>query len=89
MEQPLVHVDNANVIKSSQNVALSIAARHYVQAYHWGREQYRAGRIKLQSVTSTTNMADMHTKPLQRGLFEQHRNAMGIVSRRSLPCGGG
>ena len=32
---PIVHVDNANVIKSSQNVALSIASRHYVQASHW------------------------------------------------------
>ena len=49
---PTVHVDNANVIKTCHNVAITTAARHYVQAYHWGREQYREGRIKLQQVTS-------------------------------------
>ena len=83
-EPPLIHVDNANVIKSCQNVALTMAARHYLQAHHWGREQYREGRIKLQQVASADNMADMHTKPLSRKKFEQHRRAMGMVSGKML-----
>ena len=81
---PLIHVDNANVIKSCQNVALTTAARHYAQAYHWGRQLYREGKIRLQQVRSQDNMADIFTKPLHRGKHEQHRGAFGMTTRAAL-----
>ena len=81
---PMIHVDNANVVRSCRNVALATAARHYLQSHHWGRQQYREGRIKVQQVTSEDNMADINTKPLARGKFEKHRDAMGMVSRKTL-----
>ena len=81
---PMIHVDNVNVIKSCQNVALAQATRHYLQSHHWGRQQYRAGRIKVQQVASADNIADINTKPLARGKFEKLRRAMGMVSRSEL-----
>ena len=84
---PIVHVDNANVIKTCQNVAITTAARHYVQAYHWGRQQYREGRLKIQQVPSNDNMADIFTKPLHRGKHEQHRRALSMTSRQALILG--
>jgi len=81
---PMIHVDNANVVRSCQNVALALATRHYLQSHHWGRQQYREGRIKVQQVPSEDNMADINTKPLARGKFEKHRKAMGMVSKSEL-----
>jgi hypothetical protein len=46
-QPPIIHVDNANIIKMCQNVALTTAARHYVQAQQWGRQLYREGRIRI------------------------------------------
>ena len=77
----IMHIDNqaALTIIKSDNPAAARRTRHIHRRFHFTRDMFKQGLLKLQFVESKLQMADIFTKPLGDAVFTSHRNnIMGI-----------
>jgi hypothetical protein len=64
--------DNAGVLISATSDEATLKKKHVALSYHCVRENVSSGTIQPYQVGSKDNIADLLTKPLERGSFMQH-----------------
>jgi hypothetical protein len=64
--------DYTGVLKSATPNEATLKKKHVALSYHCVRENVSSGTIKPYQVGSKDNIADLLTKPLERGCFMQH-----------------
>ena len=75
---PTLFGDNQGAQALARNPVQHKLSKHYDVKYHFIREQLKLGTMDLVYCPSQKNAADVMTKPLSKGPFERHREAMGI-----------
>jgi len=71
-DPPLVRSDNQSTIKWTHNEAINKRNKHVDVKFHFLKERVVSGKIKMDWVPSESNVADIMTKPLPKGLFQKH-----------------
>lgn len=71
-----VFTDNDGVIKQSTKAINHTAAKHYRTAQAYIREKQASAVIKVGSVDTSQNAADMLTKALPKDAFFRHRQTI-------------
>ena len=71
-----LYEDNAATIELIQNGKLSARSKHIDVKYRYARDLYLKGELVLEHVPSSSQLADICTKPLPRDLFERHRTVL-------------
>ena len=79
-----VHGDNLSAIKLTSNPVFHARTKHIELEYHFVREKVLDGIIDMVAVRSEDNIADVFTKSLPKGLFEDLRSKLGLIQRTSL-----
>lgn len=82
-ESTLVFVDNASALKLAKNPEFHARTKHIDVRHHFVREKQDKNEIRIESVSSAENIADMFTKALPRSAFEKHRDALRVRDVRS------
>ena len=69
------HIDNIGAACMAVQVATNKRTKQISLSCHYAREQVQIfKKFSLRYVNTLLNCCDIITKPLDRGLFEQHRN---------------
>ena len=69
------HIDNIGAAYMAEQVVTNKKTKHISLSYHYAREQVQIFKsFYLTYVNTQLNCSDIFTKPLDRGLFERHRN---------------
>ncbi|KAG5875629.1 hypothetical protein JTB14_023143 [Gonioctena quinquepunctata] len=76
---PTIRVDNASAIKLAKNPEFHKRSKHIEMRYHFVREKYQEGVIKIEHIDGQKQIADIMTKPLPHIRFEILRNLSGII----------
>nr|GEZ72752.1 retrovirus-related Pol polyprotein from transposon TNT 1-94 [Tanacetum cinerariifolium] len=69
---------NSATIIFANEPGIMKGARHFLQRYHYVREQVKTGEIKLIKVHTYDNLADPFTKALPRGMVIDHAKGIGL-----------
>lgn len=84
-DQPVpIHGDNLSAIKLTSNPVFHARTKHIELEHHFIREKVLEGIIEMVAVRSEDNVADIFTKALPKGPFEDLRSKLGLVHRTSL-----
>ncbi|GJU52612.1 retrotransposon protein, putative, ty1-copia subclass [Tanacetum coccineum] len=76
IKEPInVYCDNSTFANDS---GIMKGARHFLQRYHYVREQVKSGEIKVLKVHTDDNLADPFTKALPKGKVTDHANGIGL-----------
>jgi len=73
-----IYGDSHGAIFNAQNPVMQKGIKHIEIRYHYIREQIEKGEVKVFTVPTTENVADMFTKNLGPTLFLKHRKQLGI-----------
>jgi len=66
----VVKIDNQSAIKLILNPEFHKRSKHIDIRYHFVREKYSSGDIKIEYVCSRNQLTDILTKALSRNLFQ-------------------
>ena len=75
---PTIHCDNQAAIKLTENAGVSDRTKHIDVKFHLIRELREKGDIRIVSVGTKDNLADLCTKGLTRVLFEGYLKRLGM-----------
>jgi len=75
---PTIHFDNQAAVKLTENSGVSDRTKHIDVKYHLVRELRDKGDIRIVSVDTKDNLADVCTKGLVRVLFEGFLDRLGM-----------
>ena len=78
LTMPLLYGDNQGALALAKNPVHHRLTKHIDVRYHFIREQLAKKVFNLLYCPTKKNVADIMTKPLDKVLFEQHRESMGI-----------
>ena len=78
IEPIMTWCDNQGAIFLANNPAQEHRSKHIDIRYHYIRECISDGKIKLQHISTTEQVADIMTKCLSRDKFNHFRNQLGI-----------
>ena len=70
--------DNDGAISLSKFHMTTNRTKHIETKFHLVRENVLSGKIQIQSVPTSENVADIFTKPLPRSIFVKHRISLGL-----------
>ncbi|KAG6499797.1 hypothetical protein ZIOFF_039589 [Zingiber officinale] len=85
IDQPIpIHGDNLSAIKLTSNPVFHARTKHIELEHHFIREKVLDGIIDMVAVKSEDHIADIFTKTLPKGAFEDLRSKLGLVLRTSL-----
>ncbi|XP_042426028.1 uncharacterized mitochondrial protein AtMg00810-like [Zingiber officinale] len=85
IDQPIpIHRDNLSAIKLTSNPVFHARTKHIELEHHFIREKVLDRIIDMVAVKSEDNIADIFTKTLPKGAFEDLRSKLGLVLRTSL-----
>nr|GEW76705.1 retrotransposon protein, putative, Ty1-copia subclass [Tanacetum cinerariifolium] len=73
-----MYCDNSAAIIFANEPEIMKGARHFLQRYHYVREQVETGEIKLIKVNTDDNLVDPFTKALPRGMVIDHAKGIGL-----------
>ncbi|GJT17142.1 hypothetical protein Tco_0875848 [Tanacetum coccineum] len=73
-----MYCDNSAAIIFANDSGVMKGARHFLQRYHYVREQVESGEIKILKVHTDDNLADPFTKALPRGKVTDLANGIGL-----------
>ncbi|KAG6537821.1 hypothetical protein ZIOFF_002920 [Zingiber officinale] len=79
-----IHGDNLSAVKLTSNPVFHARTKHIELEHHFIREKVLDGIIDMVAVKSEDNIADIFTKTLPKGAFEDLRSKLGLVLRTSL-----
>ena len=69
------HIDSIGAAYMAQHVVTNKRPKHISLSYHYAREQVQIFKnYSLEYINTLLNCSDIFTNPLDRGLFERHRN---------------
>ncbi|GKC52702.1 hypothetical protein Tco_1075447 [Tanacetum coccineum] len=71
--------DNKGVIDLSKNPVQHSRTKHIEIRHHFLRDNVQKGNISIEKVASEDNIADIHTKPLKREVFNYLRLRLGMM----------
>ena len=74
-----MHCDNQSAVFFCANDKLSSASKHIDLKYRVVKDRNRDRTIKIEHISTTTNIADPLTKGLSLSLFQKHVLGMGLV----------
>lgn len=80
----ILHCDNVGAIKLMKNPIFHAKTKRIEIDHHFVHERVLQGEIRLTYISTNDQPIDLFTKPLGCIKFSQHRDAIGIISRRSL-----
>jgi hypothetical protein len=74
-----MHCDNQSAVFFCANDKLSGASKHIDLKYRVVKDRNRDRTIKIEHISTTTNIADPLTKGLSPSLFQKHVLGMALV----------
>lgn len=77
-----IWTDNSACLRVIENPESHKRALHIQRKHFWIQQQCEQGVVKLHSVETSKNVADILTKPLARPSFEKHRENLGLSNCR-------
>jgi Reverse transcriptase (RNA-dependent DNA polymerase) len=77
-------VDNMSAIALCKNPVFHDRSKHIDIKYHYIRENMESGKIELEHVSTTDQLADLLTKPLGRIRFIELRDKIGLQDVRKM-----
>ncbi|GKV46548.1 hypothetical protein SLEP1_g53521 [Rubroshorea leprosula] len=77
---PILHCDNLSAIYMTVNPVFHSRTKYVEIDYHFVREKVALGHLITRFVSSTSQLADIFTKPLTRDSFHRLRSKLGLVS---------
>jgi hypothetical protein len=77
--KPTLFGDNQSAQAIARNPVKHKLSKHFRCKLHYIREQLKNNVLNLVYCPSSLNTADVMTKPLSKGVFERHREGMGMV----------
>ena len=80
---PVVYSDSQGVVALSKNPVHHNASKHIDGRYHFVRDCVISGKIGLDKISTTDNVADGMTKFLLADRFRSLRHQMGVTKNRS------
>ena len=80
---PVVYSDSQSAVALSKNPVHHNASKHIEVRYHFVRDCVISGKIGLEKISTTDNVADGMTKCLSADRFRSLRQQMGITAYRS------
>lgn len=80
VEKPTLFIDSASALKLTKNPEFHKRTKHIDVRYFFVREKYLDGVVDVQHVSSDMNLADILTKPLDRGKFTELRHGISVTT---------
>lgn len=77
-------VDNKSAINLAKNPVSHGRSKHIETRFHFLRDQVNKGRLEVIYCPTDLQKADIFTKPLKIGRFEQLRKELCVVSLENL-----
>jgi hypothetical protein len=84
LEPTVIYCDNQSCIKLSENPVFHDRSKHIEIIYHFIRDRIQKGAVKLQYISTDEQVADILTKPLEKGKFVFFRDRLGVVQNTFL-----
>jgi hypothetical protein len=84
LEAMMVHCDNQNCIKLTENPIFHDRSKHIDMKYHFIRDMVQRKIVKLQYIATSEQVVDILTKPLPLRQFVQLRGKLGVAENDSL-----
>ena len=82
LKEPIViWVDNKSAISMAKNPVFHGRSKHIKVKFHALRQAEANCEIKLQHCSSNDQVADILTKGLQKGKFEEQRTMLGVLEK--------
>jgi hypothetical protein len=78
-EVPTLLVDNKAAIQLCKNLVFHDLSKHIELKYHYIRDQLEKGRITVEYIGTSNQLADIFTKSLGRVKFQELRGRIGVV----------
>ena len=76
----IIHCDNQSAICLAKNLTFHARTKHIDVQYHFVRDMVEDGRVKLQKVETTVNVADALTKLVSTEKFRWCSDSMGLIA---------
>ena len=67
----LLNVDNQGAINLAKNPMYHKRSKHIDVKYHFIRSEIRTGRIELEYIPTSDNVADIFTKPVNKAKLDK------------------
>ena len=80
---PVVYSDSQSDVALSKNLVHHNASKHIEVRYHFVRDYVISGKIGLEKISTTDNVADGMTKCLSAHRFRSLRQQMGVTTYQS------
>eukprot|EP00171_Calliarthron_tuberculosum_P022796 IDg22796t1 len=74
-----IHIDNSGSIATAQSTSVNQRNKHVDIQYHFVRDNVASGKVMLEYVSTTDQLADPITKPLDRVKTERFASLQGIL----------
>ena len=75
----VINYDNRGAGQLALNPVFHARTKHIEIRHHYIRETQQNGTVHLKYVPTTSNIADVLTKPLPKPIFDTHRTSMGVT----------
>jgi hypothetical protein len=81
---PVLFMDNLSTVKLSENQAFHKRSKHIEVRHYFVREKVEEGRLVVEYIPGTEQIADILTKPLPASRFREMRLGLGLFSSHDL-----
>jgi len=75
-----VRCDNTSAINISKNPIMHSRTKHIAIRYHFLKEKFAKGKVKLEFFPTSEQVADIFNKPLPKEVFEYLHKKLGVVT---------
>lgn len=79
-----MYCENQDTIKPLKNFIFHIHSKHIEMDNHFVRERILEREIELQYIPTSSQLANILTKPLDKRTFEFYRSAIGVIASKFL-----
>lgn len=83
-ESYTLYMDNMSAMKLVKNPEFHKRTKHIDVKYHFLRDLYSKGEMRIMYINTDEQTADIFTKPLAKSRFTELRSKLGLVSKNSI-----